>query len=84
MSNPETDVSTLHTPPNILLLLHIDLLTWSHDTNLVINVLLDALLKRDVLPPVLYSQFDNTAREINTLCLFLAYLAFSVRYKSSL
>ena len=42
---------------------YIDLLTWSHDSNLVINVLVDTILKRERLPPVLYLQLDNIARE---------------------
>ena len=55
---------------------YIDLLTWPHDANLMINVLVDVLLKRDALAPVLYLQLDNTARENKNqyVMAFLAYL----------
>ena len=55
---------------------YIDLLTWPHDANLVINVLVDVILKRQRLPPVLYLQLDNTARENKNqyVMAFLAYL----------
>lgn len=55
---------------------YIDLLTWPHDANLVINVLVDVILKRERLPPVLYLQLDNTARENKNkyVMAFLAYL----------
>ena len=55
---------------------YLDLLTWPHDANLMINVLVDVLLKRDALPPVLYLQLDNTARENKNqyVMAFLAYL----------
>ena len=55
---------------------YIDLLTWPHDANLMINVLVDVLLKRDTLAPVLYLQLDNTARENKNqyVMAFLAYL----------
>ena len=51
-------------------------LTWPHDANLMINVLVDVLLKRDALAPVLYLQLDNTARENKNqyVMAFLAYL----------
>ena len=55
---------------------YIDLLTWPHDANLMINVLVDVLLKREALAPVLYLQLDNTARENKNqyVMAFLAYL----------
>ena len=55
---------------------YIDLLTWPHDANLIINVLMDLILKREKLPPVLYLQLDNTARENKNkfLMAFLTYL----------
>lgn len=55
---------------------YIDLLTWPHDANLVINVLVDLIMKREKLPPVLYLQLDNTARENKNkfLMAFLTYL----------
>ena len=51
-------------------------LTWPHDANLMINVVVDVLLKGDALAPVLYLQFDNTARENKNqyVMTFLAYL----------
>ena len=54
----------------------IDLLTWPHDANLIINVLVDVILKRERLPPVLYLQLDITARENKNkyVMAFLAYL----------
>ena len=42
---------------------YVDLFGWPHDANLVINVLINVLSKREVLPDVLYLQLDNTARE---------------------
>ena len=55
---------------------YINLLTWPHDANLVINVLVDTILKRERLPPVLYLQLDNTARENKNqfIMTFLSYL----------
>jgi hypothetical protein len=41
----------------------IDLLVWPHDANLVINILLDVINRSTYLPPVLFLQLDNTARE---------------------
>ena len=41
----------------------IDLFGWPHDANLVLNVLMNVVNKREVLPDVLYLQLDNTARE---------------------
>ena len=41
----------------------IDLFGWPHDANLVLNVLMNTISKREVLPDVLYLQLDNTARE---------------------
>lgn len=41
----------------------IDLFGWPHDANLVLNVLLRVVSKREALPDVLYLQLDNTARE---------------------
>ena len=57
-------------------LCYIDLLTWPHDANLVINVLVDTILKKERLPPVLYLQLDNTARENKNqfVMTFLSYL----------
>ena len=62
---------------------YIDLLTWPHDANLVINVLIDVILKREKLPPVLYLQLDNTARENKNkyLMAFLAYLVQAELFK---
>lgn len=57
---------------------YIDLLTWPHDANLVINVLVDVILKRETLPPVLYLQLDNTARE-NKKKYVMAFLAYLVQ-----
>ncbi len=42
---------------------YVDLFGWPHDANLVLNVLISVLSKREVLPDVLYLQNDNTARE---------------------
>ena len=55
---------------------YIDFLTWPHDADLMINVLVDVLLKREALAPVLYLQLDNTARENKNqyVMAFLAYL----------
>ena len=42
---------------------YIDLFGWLHDANLVLNVLMSVISKREVIPDVLYLQLDNTARE---------------------
>lgn len=54
----------------------IDVHTWPHDANLVLNILMELLKMREFLPEVLYLQLDNTARENkNKYCLaFLALL----------
>ena len=41
----------------------IDAHTWPHDSNLVLNILMELLKMREFLPDVLYLQLDNTARE---------------------
>ena len=54
----------------------LDVHTWPHDANLVLNILMELLKMREFLPEVLYLQLDNTARENkNKFCLaFLALL----------
>ena len=48
----------------------IDVRTWPHDANLVLNILMELLQIREFLPDVLYLQLDNTARENkNKYCL---------------
>lgn len=56
--------------------MYIDLLTWPHDANLVINILLDVISRSNHIPPVLFLQLDNTARENKNqyILAFLAYL----------
>ena len=55
---------------------YIDLLTWPHDANLVINILLDVISRSTHLTPVLFLQLDNTARENKNqyVLAFMAYL----------
>ena len=54
----------------------IDVHSWPHDSNLTIHVSMEILRKRDFLPPILYLQLDNTARENKNqyLLSFLSYL----------
>ena len=47
-------------------------------TQLVINVLLDTILKKERFPPVLYLQLDNTARE-NKNQFVMAFLSYLVQ-----
>lgn len=51
--------------------------TWPHDSNLVLNILMELLKTREFLPEVLYLQLDNTARE-NKNKYVLAFLALLV------
>ena len=55
---------------------YLDLFLWPHDCNIVINIILDILSRQRHIPPVLYLQLDNTARENKNqyLLAFLAYL----------
>ena len=57
---------------------YIDLLVWPHDANLVINILLDVISRSTYLPPVLFLQLDNTARE-NKNQFILAFLAYLIQ-----
>ena len=59
---------------------YIDVHSWPHDSNLTINVLLDILTKQDFLPPVLYLQLDNTARE-NKNQYTLSFLSYLVQMR---
>lgn len=58
---------------------HIDLLQWPHDSNLMLTVLLDAIIRRlqqrSYFPCKLFIQLDNTCRENKNqyvLCFFAA------------
>lgn len=43
---------------------YIDVKEYPHDSNLTINIILNILIRyTDSLPPTLYLQLDNTARE---------------------
>ena len=56
-----------------------DFLQWPHDSNLNIQVLLEVLLDfRDQLPPTLYLQLDNSARE-NKNRFFFSFCALLVK-----
>ena len=57
---------------------YIDLLVWPHDANLVINILLDVINRSAYLPPVLFLQLDNTARE-NKNQFILAFMAYLIQ-----
>lgn len=53
-------------PHGKLAFVFLDLLLWPHDSNLTATIILKALLKfieDRPLPPTLYIQMDNTARE---------------------
>ena len=58
---------------NVLINAH----TLPHDPNLVLNILIELLKMREILPDVLYLQLDNTARE-NKNKYVLAFLALQV------
>lgn len=58
---------------------HIDLLQWPHDSNLMLTVMLDAIIRRlrqrSYFPSKLFVQLDNTCRENKNqyvLCFFAA------------
>ena len=55
----------------------IDAHTWPHDSNLVLNVLMELLKMREILSDMLYLQLDNTARE-NKKKYVLAFFALLV------
>ena len=57
---------------------YIDAHAWPHDSNLTINILLDILMRQEFLPPVLYLQLDNTARE-NKNQYTLSFLSYLVQ-----
>ena len=59
---------------------YIDVHSWPHDSNLTINILLDVLMRQEFLPPVLYLQLDNTARE-NKNQYILSFLSCLVQMK---
>ena len=59
---------------------YIDVHSWPHDSNLTINILLDILMRQEFLPPVLYLQLDNTARE-NKNQYTLSFLSYLVQMK---
>ena len=59
---------------------YIDVHAWPHDSNLTINILLDILMRQEFLPPALYLQLDNTARE-NKNQYVLSFLSYLVEMK---
>lgn len=59
---------------------YIDVHSWPHDSNLTINILLDILMRQEFLPPVLYLQLDNTARE-NKNQYTLSFLSYLVQMR---
>ena len=59
---------------------YIDVHAWPHDSNLTINILLNILMKQEFLPPVLYLQLDNTARE-NKNQYILSFLSYLVQMR---
>ena len=59
---------------------YMDVHSWLHDSNLTINILLDILMRQEFLPPVLYLQLDNTARE-NKNQYTLSFLSYLVQMK---
>lgn len=57
---------------------YIDVLQFPHDTNLTLTCLLDAIKRHAPLPPTLYVQMDNCARE-NKNAYVMGFFAYMVK-----